>query len=164
MFKVTVLRFPVFANMVGLFCLKFSTLIGFWFSVNPFWTILKPFWSSPIVGGIQTVHLSLFGVADGDVPVSEFNKIIWTPSSLIDATMAYVLPPIVKVSTSFAPSSCVNPFAPSVSASLATIFVGSEISIIWTPSSLIDVTMAYVLPPIVKISTSFGYESHLSCH
>ena len=39
--------------------------------------------------------------------------------------MAYVLPLIVKTSTSSAPSSYVNPFTPSVSASVATMFVGS---------------------------------------
>ena len=67
--------------------------------------------------------------------------------------MAYVLELIVNVVTNSAPSSSVNPFTPSVSASFATMFAGSLMSIIWIPSSVTLVTIAYVLEPITNVST-----------
>ena len=89
--------------------------------------------------------------------VGSLMSIIWTPSSALLATMAYVLEPIVNVSTSFAPSSS----SESVSSilSFATMFVGSLMSIIWTPSSFHAATMAYVLEPIVNTSTPLAASS-----
>ena len=72
-------------------------------------------------------------------------SINWIPSSTLDETIAYVRFPHVNVSTPPAPSSSVNPFALSVSASSGTMAVGSLMSIIWTPSSSTDATMAYML-------------------
>ena len=79
-------------------------------------------------------------------------SISWTPLSLNDATMAYVLESIVNVSTSIAPPSSGN-VTESVSASSATMAVGSLTSISWTPLSPYDATMAYVLEPITNVST-----------
>ena len=56
--------------------------------------------------------------------VGSLMSIIWTPLSAEDATMAYVLEPIVNVATSSGPSSSVNEFSPSVSASVAVMSEG----------------------------------------
>ena len=71
--------------------------------------------------------------------------------------MAYVLEPIVNVSTLRGSASSVNvsPFesvSPSATASIAKMFVGSLMSIIWTPS--VPTAMAYVLEPIVNVEAS----------
>ena len=71
--------------------------------------------------------------------------------------MAYVLEPITNVSTPYAPSSSSLPL--SVILSFATIAAGSLMSIIWTPSSTVAVTMAYVLEPITNVSTSYARSS-----
>ena len=68
--------------------------------------------------------------------------------------MAYVLEPIVNTSTPLAPSRFgASPAAFSILA-VAVMSVGSLMSIIWTPSSTLPATMAYVLEPIVNVSTS----------
>ena len=66
-------------------------------------------------------------------------------------------PETVKTLTSLGPSSLSNPPAsPSSCASFATISVGSEISIIWTPSSDWAATIAYVFPEIEYTSTAIA--------
>ena len=79
--------------------------------------------------------------------------IIWTPSSRLDATRAYVAEPIWIVVTPRAPSSVLKPPAPSVTEDVAVGFVGSVILIICTPSSLLDATRAYVAEPILTVVT-----------
>ena len=70
----------------------------------------------------------------------------------LSVTIAYVLEPTVKVSTPLIGElSLVNPLTPSVSASFATMFAGSLISIICTPESSPAVTIAYVLVPITNV-------------
>ena len=64
--------------------------------------------------------------------------------------MAYVLEPIVNTSTSAAPLSSRE--AELDILSVAVMFVGSLMSIIWTASSTLAVTMAYVLEPIVNVA------------
>ena len=87
-------------------------------------------------------------------------SIIWTPLSTLLATMAYVLEPIVNVSTSCAPLSSSNSVSSSASSSVAesfaTMFVGSLMSIIWTWSDEEAATMAYVLEPITNVSTPYA--------
>ena len=81
-------------------------------------------------------------------------SIIWTPSSSILVTIAYVLESITNVATSAASSSSseavsvILPFATRVSTSL--------MSIIWTPLSSLLATMAYVLEPITNVATSLA--------
>ena len=93
--------------------------------------------------------------------VGSLMSIIVIPSSSWATTIAYVLEPIVNVSTSIAPSSSSNPFAPSVSVSVTTMFVGSLMSIIVTapncPSTSQLVTIAYVPEPIVNVSTPLTF-------
>ena len=88
--------------------------------------------------------------------VGSLMSIIWTPSSALLATIAYVLEPITNVETAYGWLSSSNPFTPSVSASFATMAAGSLMSIIWTPLSPRLKTMAYVLEPITNVSTSVG--------
>ena len=60
--------------------------------------------------------------------VGLLTSIICTPDSSSDVTIAYVavlFDATVNVSTPVASSSLVNPFAPSVSVSVTTMFVGS---------------------------------------
>ena len=72
----------------------------------------------------------------------------------LSVTIAYVIEPTVKVSTPLIGElSLVNPLTPSVSASFATMSVGSLTSIICTPESSPAVTIAYVLVPITNVST-----------
>ena len=68
--------------------------------------------------------------------------------------MAYVLAPIVNVSTPFAPASV--SVRPSISEPAEEGESGLLISIICTPLSLNAVTMAYVLPSTVNVSTPFA--------
>ena len=67
--------------------------------------------------------------------IGSLMSINWIPSSVLDATIAYVRFPHVNVSTPAAPPSSVNPFDPSVSASSGTMSSGSVILIICTPES-----------------------------
>ena len=50
-------------------------------------------------------------------------SIIWIPSSVEDVTKAYVVESITNVFTFFAPLNSVNPFTPSVSASVASFWI-----------------------------------------
>ena len=68
-------------------------------------------------------------------------------------TIAYVLAPIVNISTS---SGYVSTTESKLNAFLATMFSGSLMSIICTPLSKYAATIAYVLAPIVNISTSLA--------
>ena len=52
-----------------------------------------------------------------------------------------------------------KPSTPSVSAATATIVDGSLTSMICTPSSDCDATIAYVLPLITKVATAYGFAS-----
>jgi hypothetical protein len=78
-------------------------------------------------------------------------------------TIAYVLVPKVNTSTSPGALSMSNPFAPSTSASIATMAVGLLTSIIWMPSSgPLVMTIAYVavlFEATVKVSTPDGPSS-----
>ena len=71
---------------------------------------------------------------------------------------AYV-PVNVNVSTPIAPASCICACAVSMAVSLATMFVGSLTSITCTPLSSGDATIAYVLAPIVNVSTDCAFAS-----
>ena len=71
--------------------------------------------------------------------------IIWTPSSEYPATAAYVVPPDSKVIILWAPASLRLALSPMLPA--ATGLAGSVMLIIWTPSSMYEVTAAYVVPP-----------------
>ena len=66
-----------------------------------------------------------------------------------------MLKPVVKTSTSNAPSSSNEPLF--ASESTALISVGSLISRICTVSAVYPVTIAYVLVPIVNVSIPPGY-------
>ena len=77
-----------------------------------------------------------------------------TPSSAVAATTAYVLFPHVNVSTPDALPSSSKLFAPSVAVPNGIMFAGSLMSIICTPLSPSDPTIAYVLEPKVNVSTS----------
>ena len=83
-------------------------------------------------------------------------SIICTPLSDMLVTMAYVLVSIVNTSTSPGAFIMLKPLLPSVSASNATMFAGSLTSIICTLFSTTAVTIAYVLAPIVNVSTAFA--------
>ena len=71
--------------------------------------------------------------------------IIWTPSSWYPATAAYVVPPDSKVVMAKEASSSRLALSPMLPA--ATGLAGSVMLIIWTPSSMYEVTAAYVVPP-----------------
>ena len=79
--------------------------------------------------------------------------------------MAVLFDATVNVFTPDGPSSTVNPSALSVAESFGIIvplFVGLLTSIIWTPSSLPAVTIAYVpayVPVNVNVSTEFAFQS-----
>ena len=79
-------------------------------------------------------------------------SIIWMPSSVNDATRAYVPAPIATVAISDALSSSSNPFTPSVTDAVAIGRAGSVISIIWMPSSAYDATRTYILVPTVTVA------------
>ena len=76
--------------------------------------------------------------------------------SPFDATIAYVLASIVNISTAYAPLSSSNPSRPSVACCIGLGEAGLLISIICTPLSIDAATMAYVLAPIVNVSTSLA--------
>ena len=84
-----------------------------------------------------------------------------TPSSSYDATIAYHVPPTSNVATSLAPSSISNPSTPSVANPFATGNAGFVISMICTPSSFFDATIAYTLLPITNVLTPVGPESSM---
>ena len=94
------------------------------------------------------------GVNLTETPVVLDSSIICTPLSSTAVTMAYVLEPIVNVLIPHAPSSISE--GSSVNEIVALMFVGSLTSIICTPSSANDVTMAYVLASTVNVSTPSG--------
>ena len=83
-------------------------------------------------------------------------SIIWTPSSAVAVTSAYVEEPTVTVVMSRAPRSSSNPSTPSVTAATGLGLKGSVMSTIWTPSSLLAAARAYVEEPIVTVVMPFG--------
>ena len=97
-------------------------------------------------------------------------SIISMPSSSAAVTTTYVLPSIVVIALPFAASRHFSPFATvhtSVSVPSATLptdvgLVGSEMSIISMPLSILDDTTAYVLPAIVVIAISIGPSNNVS--
>ena len=101
---------------------------------------------------VEPSSLSIFPVAD--MLAGSETSIIWTPSSLNAVTAAYVFSPIVNMDILRAPSRTREPV--SVIESVADMLAGSETSIIWTPSSLYEVTATYVFSPIVNVATSIA--------
>ena len=80
------------------------------------------------------------------------SEIIWMPSSVDDATMAYAAEFTVTAVMSAAPSSLSNPPAPSVADATADGSDRSVTLIICTPSSCSDATRAYVEESIVIVA------------